>query len=207
LNAFPSEDQTSYFVIPSFLSLFFLVISLLIFGMRRTEAADRAFALFASSLSIVTGSLFDLFTTHYLTYIWTLGCAVAGGAIINLAVSFPQEIRFVARRPYLRWLGLVFGLILTGYAYTTLFNFSQPTAYITAWRYIYIFVAVAVLFYLAINTCYLRQNLSSTLKYPLQVPKRFWLSLRRLALLFGHAIEHLWSIADVIQCQPCLALS
>ena len=154
LNAFPSEDQTSYFVIPTVLSLFFLIISLWIFGLRRTEAPGRAFALFASSLSIITGSLFDLFTTHYLTYIWTLGCAVAGGAIFTLAVSFPQEIRFVAVRPYLRWLGLVLGLILTGYAYTTLFNFSQPTAYIIAWRYIYIFVAIAVLFYLAINVYY-----------------------------------------------------
>lgn len=151
LNTFPSEDQTSYFVIPTFLSLFFLIISLWIFGLRRIEAPGRAFALFASSLSIVTGSLFDLFTTHNLTYIWTLGCAVAGGAIINLAVSFPQELRFVARRPYLRWSGLVIGLILTGYAYTTLFNFSQPVAYILAWRYIYIFAAAAVLFYLALN--------------------------------------------------------
>jgi hypothetical protein len=53
----------------------------------------------------------------------------------------------------------------------------------------------------------LRQNLSSALKYPLELPKRFWLSLRRLAFLLGRAIEHLWSIADVIQYQPCLVLS
>ena len=38
----------------------------------------------------------------------------------------------------------------------------------------------------------LRQNLSSALKQPLQVPKRFWLSLRRLALLLSRAIERLW---------------
>ncbi|MFZ1042870.1 MAG: transposase [Anaerolineales bacterium] len=53
----------------------------------------------------------------------------------------------------------------------------------------------------------LRQNLSSALKYPLELPKRFWLSLRRLAFLLARAIERLWSIADVIQYQPCLALS
>jgi signal transduction histidine kinase/putative methionine-R-sulfoxide reductase with GAF domain len=151
LNTFPPEDQTAYFVIPSILSLFFLVIGLWIFGMRRTEVAGRAFALFASSLSIITGSLFDLFTTHHLTYIWTLACAVAGGALINLAVSFPQELRIVSRRPYLRFVGLVISLILTGYAYTTLFNFSHPTAYILAWRYIYIFVGFSVLLYLGIN--------------------------------------------------------
>ena len=53
----------------------------------------------------------------------------------------------------------------------------------------------------------LRQNLSSALKQPLHLPKRFWLSLRRLALLLGHAIERLWAITEVLQYQPCFALS
>jgi putative transposase len=53
----------------------------------------------------------------------------------------------------------------------------------------------------------LRQNLSSALKQPLESPKRFWLSLRRLAFLLGHAIERLWGIADVFQHQPCFGLS
>jgi len=53
----------------------------------------------------------------------------------------------------------------------------------------------------------LRQSLSSALKQPLESPKRFWLSLRRLALMLGRAIEHLWSINDVLQHQPCLSFS
>ena len=53
----------------------------------------------------------------------------------------------------------------------------------------------------------LRPNLSSALKQPLQLPKRFRLSLRRLALLLGRAFEHLWRIAEVLQHQPCFALS
>lgn len=61
-----------------------------------------------------------------------------------------------------------------------------------------------VLFNLYIS---LRQNLSTALKYPLELPKRFGLSLRRLAFLLGRAIEHLWNIAEVIVLQPCLALS
>jgi putative transposase len=61
-----------------------------------------------------------------------------------------------------------------------------------------------VLFNLYIS---LRQNLSSALKQPLQLPKRFWLSLRRLALLLSHAIEHLWGMTEVTQLQPCFPLS
>ena len=53
----------------------------------------------------------------------------------------------------------------------------------------------------------LRQNLSSSIKQPLQLPKRFWLSLRRLALLLGRAIERLWGITEVLQHQPCFGLS
>jgi putative transposase len=61
-----------------------------------------------------------------------------------------------------------------------------------------------VLFNLYIS---LRQHLSSALKQPLQLPKRFWLSLRRLALLLSRAIEHLWGTTDVTQLQPCFPLS
>jgi len=53
----------------------------------------------------------------------------------------------------------------------------------------------------------LRQTLFSALKHPLQSPKRFWLSLRRLALLLGRAIEHLWGVAEVLQRQPCFGFS
>ncbi|MBI1856060.1 MAG: GAF domain-containing protein [Chloroflexi bacterium] len=154
LNAFSPQDQTAYFVIPSVISLFFLIIGLWIFGMRRTESAGRAFALFASSLSIVTGSLFDLFTTHYLTYTWTLGLALVGGALLDLALSFPHESRIATRRPYLRWFGYILAIALSAYAYTTLFNFASPTAYIAAWQAIYYFVGLASIAYLLINVFY-----------------------------------------------------
>ena len=61
-----------------------------------------------------------------------------------------------------------------------------------------------VLFNLYIS---LRQSLASALKLPLQWPKRFWLSLRRLALLLSRAIERLWGSTEVIQLQPCFPLS
>lgn len=61
-----------------------------------------------------------------------------------------------------------------------------------------------VLFNLYIS---LRQNLSSALKQPLKLPKRFWLSLRRLALLLSRAIERIWGTTEVIQHQPCAILS
>ncbi|MGZ9234071.1 MAG: hypothetical protein ACXW4E_00975, partial [Anaerolineales bacterium] len=147
LQPFPVRDQISYFAIPMLLSLVFLGLSLWIFGLRRTESAGRSFSMMATSVAIVTGALFDLYTTHYFTYVWTLAGALSGGALIDLALAFPQEAPFLFRRPYLRWFGYVIGIGLAINAYFKLNDFQNPTAYFDAWRNIYIFVGVSALFY------------------------------------------------------------
>jgi signal transduction histidine kinase len=140
-------DRISYFIIPASLCLVFLVISLWIFGLRRTEPSGRTFSVLTTSLAIVIGGLFDLYTSHYFTYVWTLAVALAGGALIGLGLIFPQEARVLFRRPYLRWIGFAAGLILVLNAYLVLYDFEDPIAYIDAWRNIYIFVAFSGLFY------------------------------------------------------------
>ena len=59
LQALAPVDQLSYFVIPAFLSLVFLLISLWTFGLRRTEPAGRAFSMLTTSMAIAIGALFD----------------------------------------------------------------------------------------------------------------------------------------------------
>ena len=147
LGIFPLADRIGYIVIPSVVSVLFLLISLWIFGMRRGESAGRAFALFASSLAIVMGALFDLYTTHALTYLWTLALGILGGSMVDMAMAFPQEFRPAINRPYVRWIGYGIGILLTAYAYTTLFSFQDPTAYIGAWQLLYLFVAISGLIY------------------------------------------------------------
>ncbi|HET7143939.1 MAG TPA: hypothetical protein VFI68_07980, partial [Anaerolineales bacterium] len=112
LYAFPSASRTVYFIVPSILSAVFLLASLWIFGLRRNEPAGRAFSLFTSSLAIVTGAFFNLYTTHEFSVLWTLAAALAGGALFDLALTFPVELRAVINRPYLRWVGIAIGLIL-----------------------------------------------------------------------------------------------
>jgi len=147
LQTFPSADRIAYFILPMFLSWVFLVVSLWIFGLRRTEAAGRAFTIFTSSLAIVTGGLFDLYTSHYFTHVWTLAAGVAGGALIDLALGFPQEARLIVRRPYLRWIGYIVGLALAANAFGALFDLTQPRAYVNAWFAMYAFTALSALFY------------------------------------------------------------
>src|SRR6185503_14777865 len=87
--------------------LAFLLISLWIFGLRRTEAAGRTFSVLTTSLAIAVGGLFDLYTSHYFTPLWTLAVGLAGGALVGLGLVFPQEMRALYRRPYMRWIGLL----------------------------------------------------------------------------------------------------
>ncbi len=147
LDKFPMPDYLGYVVIPFIVSGLFLLTSLWIFGLRRGESAGRAFSLFASSLAIVLGTLFDLFTTHGFTYLWTLAVAILGGSMFDMAMTFPQEFRPAIRRPYVRWIGYLVGLLLAIYASTTLFDLQHPNAYIGMWQMLYLFVAVAGLIY------------------------------------------------------------
>ena len=140
-------DQLSYFVIPALLSLVFLIISLWIFGLRRSEPAGRAFSMLTTSMAIAIGGLFDLYTSHNFTNVWTMAVALSGGALIALGLVFPQEARILFRHPYLRWVGFAIGILLALNAYRVLYDFENPTAYIDAWGNIYIFVGISGLFY------------------------------------------------------------
>ncbi|MBE0670245.1 MAG: GAF domain-containing protein [Anaerolineales bacterium] len=151
LYAFPEQSRTVYFIVPSILSIVFLAVSLWIFGFRRNESAGRAFSIFTSSLAIITGAYFNLITTHEFTIVWTLATGLAGGALINLALVFPIESRTVINRPYLRWVGVAVGLLLVINALPSLFNFDRPTTYIRSWQYLYGFVALSTILYLATN--------------------------------------------------------
>ncbi|OQY87330.1 MAG: hypothetical protein B6D38_13050 [Anaerolineae bacterium UTCFX1] len=150
LIPFSAEDRLAFFVIPFLISAAFLLVSLWIFGFRRTEPAGRAFTLLATSFGIATGALFNLYTTHQFTYAWTFALTAIVGALINLTLVFPQEARIVIRRPYLRYVGYLITLALTLNAFRTLFNFKHPTDYIYAWQWIYVAIGLSAIFYLGI---------------------------------------------------------
>ena len=147
LEAFSSSDLIAFFIIPMALSLVFLGLSLWIFGLRRTESAGRAFSIMTTSVALVIGALYDLYSFHYFTYVWTLAAAMSGGALIDLALCFPQESRLLLRRPYLRWFGYAIGIGLAVMAFSSLYDFQNPTAYFVSWRNIYIFVGISALIY------------------------------------------------------------
>jgi signal transduction histidine kinase len=147
LESFSTSDRVAFFIIPMFMSAVFLGLSWWIFGLRRNESAGRAFSMMTTSVAIVIGALYDLYSFHYFTYAWTLAAALSGGAIIDLGLCFPQEARLLLRRPYLRWFGYAIGIALAVSAFSTLYDFQNPTAYFISWRNIYIFIGISALIY------------------------------------------------------------
>lgn len=164
LQNFPEEGISVYLVLPSILSFIFLVLSIWTFGLRRNEPAGRAFTLFSSSFSIVTGTIFNLWTSHEFTLIWTIACAVAGGSTIALALSFPSSPRTIINRPYLRWVGFVVSFVLVVMAAPYLFNTEYPVEYISKWQNIYFFDAFAILSLIGFNFYYALYSQSPVVK-------------------------------------------
>jgi signal transduction histidine kinase/putative methionine-R-sulfoxide reductase with GAF domain len=151
LQRLPTADRMAYWIVPSFVSVVFFALSFWIFGLRRAEPPGRAFTLFASSMAIVAGTFFDLYTTHRFAYLWALALPLAGGALIDLSLSFPQEARAVVGRPYLRWSGYFISLLLAGYSCLAMSNPEDPRAYFPAWYTSYFFNAIAILLHLGIT--------------------------------------------------------
>ncbi len=150
LHDFPAADRLSFLYVPYAIGLIFLIISLWIFGMRRTEPAGRAFALFSTSVAVGCAALFDLYTTHALSWLWTLAVATAGAAVLNLALVFPREFRWVTRFRFLRFIGYLVGLVLTVLALLNLYNFNHPKAYIDNWGNIYFMAGLSVFLFVGI---------------------------------------------------------
>jgi signal transduction histidine kinase len=149
LSVFSAGDRLTYFYVPYFVGLIYLLISWWIFGLRRSETAGRAFTIFATSAAIGAGLLLDVWATHRFIYLWSLAIPLIGAGLVHLALVFPEEARIVLRYPRVRNIVYIPAFILAAAAAVFAYNIGRPYAIATIWRYDYILVGIAVLFFLA----------------------------------------------------------
>lgn len=146
LSAFPLPDLTRLFIAPYLIGVIYLGIGWWVFQLRRGEPAGRAFALTCALAAIAIGALFDLYTTHLFTWAWTIAVPNVGAAAMSLALVFPKTASPVSRRPLLRLISFVPGLLLAAYALVTVYwPGSDPYAYVVAWRYSYFYLGAGLL--------------------------------------------------------------
>jgi signal transduction histidine kinase len=154
LTEFPAADRPGYIYIPYLIGLVFLVCSLWIFGIRRSQASGQAFAVFTASVAIATATLFDLYTTHRFALLWSAALPLAAAALIQLALTFPRPTRLVLRFPWLALSGYLPAVFIWVNTAIRLQDQANRLAYITAWQVAYVFAGLAVLFYFGWNTAH-----------------------------------------------------
>ena len=148
LQAFPFIDFLIYFVAPYFVGLVYIGISLWIFSLRRSNTSSRAFSILTASMGLYIAGLFDIFTTNVLVTLWTINLMMIGGALINFALLFPHEARFLARMPSLRWIGYLLSAILAILALFTMSRAQYPQIYSMLWRLGYLYACLASVVFL-----------------------------------------------------------
>ncbi len=156
LLAFPAGAAFDYFYLPYLIGLVYLGVGVWVYAIRRRYAAGRAFAQFCASAALGLGLLFDLYTTHQFSWLWTIAVGLFGGSTIGLALLYPREDPLVLRRPLLAWVGPLLGLLLAAFALPLLSDLAQPRAYQLAWKLEYSYGLLALLF--CVLWAYLRRQ-------------------------------------------------
>lgn len=147
LIPFPTPDKIKYFAIPYGVGLIYLLIGLWMSKLRLSESTGRAFILFATSYALGSAALFDVYTTHRLTILWTFAMALSGGALLDLSLTFPQEFNFTKKYPFIHRIGYGIALVLGLFALPDIYNLQAPTNYIQKWSFIYGFTGFSILFF------------------------------------------------------------
>jgi signal transduction histidine kinase len=148
LQIFPNSDRIKYLYIPIVIGLIYLFSSFWVFVARGKDGIGQMYSIFTTSVAISLATLFDLITSHRLAYLWVLSITLAGGALINLSLVFPQEDHLIARFRFLRWVGFVPAILLAIFSYTKTYDFSYPLAYVFAMQLEYIFVGLSILIFI-----------------------------------------------------------
>lgn len=147
---FPDLDFLRLFWLPYFVGLVYFGVGLWVYLVRSQSPVGRVFAYFCITASIACVLLFDGMSTHAFSLIWTLAISQQGGALISLALLFPTSLQPVAKRPGLRFLPHIISLALAIWGVMVVNDIHNPWAYITAWRFSYLYLSAGILLFLLI---------------------------------------------------------
>lgn len=148
LQKFPASDLLAFFYVPYLIGWAYLLIGIWVFRARWHSLAGRTFMIFCASMSLSIGTLFDLYTTHVFSWLWSLSLAVAPASLFTLGLIFPKEAPWSEKFPALRWVGFIPAFILILFSEWALYLATDPIAYISAWQWEYFFASLSILFFL-----------------------------------------------------------
>ncbi len=143
-------DLIVLFIVPYLVGLTFLGTGLWAYRIRPDLRASRAFLTFTAAASMVTVTFLDMNTTHRVVLVWSLSLPIIAGALVHLALVFPQTMPVVERRPLARYFPWLITLAAVLPITHDIIRPQDPYAYILSWRWGgYLYIAVAMLFFFA----------------------------------------------------------
>jgi PAS domain S-box-containing protein len=143
-------DLFTYFIIPYIVGLAFLAIGLWTYTLRSDLRASRALLVFTCGLSVMTSGFLDMDTTRHAVLLWALSLGVVGAGLAHLALVFPQPVNFVLRWPRLRFLFWGIFILLALPTTLAIVRPIDPYFYINTWQWGYLFITLAVSFFLGL---------------------------------------------------------
>jgi hypothetical protein len=151
LDDFPQQDLLHLFWLPYLAGIAYLGIGLWVYRAKGATRPGRALAFFCFATAIASGLSFDLATTHALADLWTISIAMMGGALISLALRFPQEWQPVGRRSWLLAVPYLVSMALAALALDALHDPQDPWRIMNAWDKSYLYAVAGVIVFLSVT--------------------------------------------------------
>ena len=169
LSNFARLDYLLIFGAPYMVGLLYLVLGLFVYRVRASDRAGEVFAIFSLLFSVLTGAFFDIFTSHYLTAVWTIAIPLTSAALMHLALVFPIETKLIKKRPWLRFAPYAPAVLLSLNGVYWLYDQSSRTSYFLPWRLEFTFMGLGfvIFFALLLTTWYL--NFSPLVRQQAQI--------------------------------------
>ncbi len=145
---FALGDFVSMFWLPYLIGLAYLAIGGWLYWASGQTRPGRALSFFCVCVSISAALLFDVLSSHALTFLWILALSCLGGALISLSLRFPVEWPPVHRRPWLLAIPYLVSLGLAGWNIIAARTPEDPWAQLASRSASYQYTALACLFFL-----------------------------------------------------------
>jgi len=148
LNRFEMRDLSRLFWMPYLMGLAYLSIGAWIYRARGSSRPGRALAFFCFATAVAMSLYFDVFSTHVGTPVWAVAIACLGGALLSLAMRFPQEAVIVRRYPSMLTVPYLVSFGLGAWAAASLYDQARPWEYLVARDVSYRYAGIGGLLFL-----------------------------------------------------------
>ena len=112
VGVLPARVTPTLIYVPFLVGLIFLGSAVWTFAVRRTRPSGQILVLCFTSVAVLTGCLFDFYTSQVLSGLWVIALALAASALFWLGLYFPNEDPLVRRYPMITGLFFIVSLLL-----------------------------------------------------------------------------------------------